>query len=390
MTLNPKPNPAAGRVVLVLQGGGALGAYQVGVYQAMEQAGLRPDWVIGTSIGAINGALIAGNAPGDRMDKLTAFWHRVQRGLLPAAAGSLPLVGAQIANWLTTVQGLGGFFTPNHLAFASQTWPLGTTKAGYYSVEPLKQTLSDLIDFKRINDGTCRLTVGAADVRNAQMHYFDSRKCAFDIRHVLASGALPPAFPPVEIDGGLYWDGGILSNTPVEAVFDDYPRRSSLVFVVHIWSPAGSDPVSICDVMERDKDVRYASRAQSHIARQQQIHRLRHVVSSLAQYIPEADRANPEVEDLLGYGCVTKMHVVRIVAPRLPNDNQYKDIDFSEAGIAARWAAGLADTRATIARAPWTEPSDPLEGFVLHEPVSGQQTPDLGMPTGLPAWSDSH
>jgi NTE family protein len=199
------------------------------------------------------------------------------------------------------------------------------------------------------------------------MHYFDNRDAKLDVRHVMASGALPPAFPPVAIDGELYWDGGILSNTPVEAVFDDYPRRSGLVFAVHIWNPTGPNPETMADVMHRQKDVQYASRAHSHILRQQQLHKLRHIVSQLAKRLPEEERAKPEVEEMAGYGCLTRMHVVRLLAPGLDSDDHMKDIDFSPGGIESRWAAGLAATRDAIARAPWKQPSDPLEGFVLHD-----------------------
>jgi NTE family protein len=361
------------RITLVLQGGGALGAYQAGVYEALHDAGMRPDWVIGTSIGAINASLIAGNKPEKRIERLKAFWQRVEHGFLPAMAASLPFGGAGFANWMTLVNGVAGFFTPNPLAFASTTWPLGPERAGYYRTDPLRGTLSDLVDFNLINSGRCRLTVGAANVRTAMMHYFDSRETRFDVRHVMASGALPPAFPPVLINDELYWDGGILSNTPVEAVFDDYPRRSGLVFAVHIWNPSGPDPQTISDVLHRQKDVQYSSRAHSHIVRQQQIHHMRHIIAELAARLPPAERAKPEVDEMAGYGCLTQMHVVRLLAPVLDGDDSYKDIDFSPSGIKERWKAGYENTRAVIARAPWNDPVDPLEGFVLHEAVGGEE-----------------
>lgn len=355
------------RITLVLQGGGALGAYQAGVYEALEEAGLRPDWVIGTSIGAINAALIAGNKPADRVARIKAFWKRVEHDFPTNQAANLPFVGGQLAAWMTMARGVEGFFKPNPLAFASQDWPLGADRAGYYSTDPLRKTLSDLIDFDLINSGACRLTVGAADVQTAEMRYFDSRDTALDVRHVMASGALPPAFPPVRINDSLYWDGGILSNTPVEAVFDDYPRRSGLVFVVHIWNPSGPAPQTINSVMNRQKDVQYASRAHSHIMRQQQIHRLRHIVAELAARLPPEERQKPEVDDMAGYGCLTQMHVVRLLAPPLEGESHTKDIDFSAGGVASRWKSGYENTKAMVARAPWTDPVDPLEGFVLHE-----------------------
>ena len=363
------------RVVLVLQGGGALGAYQAGVYQALHEAGLEPQWVIGTSIGAINASLIAGSAQADRIARLREFWRRVEHGAPTRLAASFPLLGGQLATWMTTMGGLDGFFRPNPLAFAGAHVRLGADNAGYYSTEPLRQTLSDLIDFERINRGDCRLTVGAANVRTARMRYFDSRDTPLDIRHVMASGALPPAFPPVRIGGDLYWDGGVLSNTPVEAVFDDAPRRSALVFAVHIWNPDGPEPQTMNDVLHRQKDVQYSSRAHSHIQRQKQIHRLRHIIAELAARLPPEERGKPEVGEMAAYGCLTQMHVVRLLAPVMDGENHTKDIDFSPAGIKARWAAGYANTCEVIARAPWSGPSDPLEGFVLHEAAAGKAQP---------------
>jgi NTE family protein len=189
----------------------------------------------------------------------------------------------------------------------------------------------------------------------------------------MASGALPPAFPAVRIDGELYWDGGILSNTPVEAVFDDYPRRNSLVFAVHIWKPDGAEPETIWEVLNRQKDIQYSSRAATHIARQKHLHRLRHVVSELVKRMPEQLRSNPEVQDLAGYGCLTRMHVVRLLAPTLDGEDHTKDIDFSPAGIRARWEAGYADTRRLIGMAPWEGEFDAIEGFVLHEAKAGTE-----------------
>jgi NTE family protein len=183
----------------------------------------------------------------------------------------------------------------------------------------------------------------------------------------MASGALPPAFPAVRIDDELYWDGGILSNTPVEAVFDDNPRRDSVVFAVHIWNPNGPEPTSIAEVMNRQKDLQYASRAETHIARQRQIHKLRHIIADLAKRLPDAAKADPMVREAAGYGCVTRMHVVRLLAPNLGSEDHSKDIDFSRAGIEARWQAGLADTRRALQQKPWTAEADPLEGFLLHE-----------------------
>ena len=356
-----------GQIVLVLQGGGALGAYQAGVYQALHEAGLEPDWVIGTSIGAINASLIAGNKPDQRLAKLEAFWNRVVHNPALEIAASVPGVGRAWSNWMTLTTGIPAFFKPNPLAFLGQHVALPVDAAGYYSTHPLEETLSDLVDFPAINDGPTRLTVGAANIQTGEMRYFDSRDTRLTVRHVMASGALPPAFPAVRIDGELYWDGGIVSNTPVEAVFDDNPRRNSLVFAVHMWNPDGPEPDTIREVLNRQKDVQYCSRAVSQIKRQKQIHRLRHIIAELAMRLPESERESNLVREMAGYGCLTRMHVVRLLAPPLEGDDHTKDIDFSRKGIRCRWAAGYGDARRVLADAPWEAEVDPIEGFYLHE-----------------------
>ena len=214
-------NANNGQVVLVLQGGGALGAYQGGVYQALHDAGIEPDWLIGTSIGAINASIIAGNKVEDRLARLQEFWRRVERSSLWGAFPAFTGVADALSSWTTLATGIPGFFETNLRAFLGAHVPLGADHAGYYSTEPLRQTLEELVDFSLINSGHPRLTVGAAHVRTSMMHYFDSKEMEITPAHIMASGALPPAFPAVRIDGELYWDGGILSNTPTERIFDD-------------------------------------------------------------------------------------------------------------------------------------------------------------------------
>ena len=226
----------------MLQGGGALGSYQAGVYQALHEAGIEPDWIIGTSIGAINASLIAGNAPQNRLSRLREFWKKMEQNPIWSFRDIFPGFNEKLSYWSTVTNGIPGFFRPNPLAHAGDSYPLGADNAGYYSTSPLERTLTELVDFNLVNQCTPRLTVGAAHVRTSQMRYFDSRDGELGVRHVMASGALPPAFPAVRIDGELYWDGGILSNTPTEAVFDDNPRKNSLIFAVHLWNPSGAEP----------------------------------------------------------------------------------------------------------------------------------------------------
>ncbi|MEO5686694.1 MAG: patatin-like phospholipase family protein [Burkholderiaceae bacterium] len=362
----PSPSPSPGQIVLVLQGGGALGAYQVGVYEAMHDAGIEPDWVIGTSIGAINAALIAGNAPADRMERLNAFWRHVETPRGVAGPFDWLGMGNLVANMTTVMRGIPAFFEPNVAALRGSRADVGVEQAAYYSTDPLRQTLRDLVDFDSLADGAVRLTVGAVNANSGAMRYFDSRREALGVDHVMASGALPPAFPAVRIDGQPYWDGGLYSNTPIEAVLDDNPRRDSLIFAVNVWHQTGPEPESIWQVMGRQKDIQFASRADSHILRQKQIHRLRHVIRELAKELPTGRQRDAHVRELAAFGCSTTMHVAHLVAPRLEAEDSTKDIDFSPAGVRARREAGYADTRRMLERSPWRSPTDPIEGVIEH------------------------
>lgn len=371
--VNEIRNANGGQVVLVLQGGGALGAYQGGVYQALHEAGIEPDWLIGTSIGAINASIIAGNRVDDRLAKLEEFWRRVERSSLWAAFPAWTGVADTLSSWATLTTGIPGFFETNRRAFLGAQVPLGADHAGFYSTEPLRRTLEELVDFSRINRDHPRLTVGAAHLRTSMMHYFDSKEMELAAAHVMASGALPPAFPAVRIDGELYWDGGILSNTPTERIFDDHPRRNSLIFAVHLWNPTGGEPETIWEILHRAKDIQYSSRIASHIVRQREAHKLRHVITNLLAYVPEEEKQDPLLKELAQYRCDTRMHVVRLLAPRLDRESHTKDIDFSPDGIRARWEAGYADTNRALARRAWLGEFGLLDGVILHEPEPGAE-----------------
>jgi NTE family protein len=363
----PQKVARLGQVVLVLQGGGALGAYQAGVYEALHEAGIEPDWVIGTSIGAIHAAIIAGNEPANRLDKIKAFWKSVAIDpFYDSITATMPWLNrGTLQQMITMMQGIANFCKPNPSLYTNKKLPADA--AAFYQTEPLKETLNQLIDFSLIAKKKTRLTVGAANLRSSEMHYFDSRSIPIDVRHVMASGALPPAFPAIRIDDDYYWDGGVLSNTPCEVIFDDNPRRNSLVFSVDIWNPAGDEPATMGDVVTRQQEVQFSSRLVSHIRRQKQIHRLRHIISDLASRFPEDQRRSPEIRPLAAYGCVTYMHFVQLVAPRIDGEDHMKGIDFTPAGIRARWEAGLKDTRKVLERQPWEGEFDPLEGLYLHE-----------------------
>lgn len=365
-----------GQVVLVLQGGGALGAYQAGVYEALHEAGIEPDWVIGTSIGAINGALIAGNPPRVRLERLCDFWKCVEQNAgADVSEYCLPPFGSVAVNLMTMAAGIPTFFRPNPMALLGQHALVGIENAAYYSTAPLRDTLARLLDLDYLNGGRTRISLGAVKVRSGEMSYFDSRNEAIAMDHIMASGALPPAFPAIRIKDEFYWDGGIYSNTPLEAVLDDRPRRDSLIFTVDVWKADGPEPATLWQVAGREKDIRYASRAKSHIARQKQIHHLRHVILELAKAIPEEMRKSPKVKELSSWGCQTMMHVVRLVASGISGEDQLKDIDFTPSGIRARWRAGYADTRRMLDLSPWDRPVDPIEGIVIHDAVAGSEAP---------------
>jgi NTE family protein len=332
-----------GQIVFVLQGGGALGAYQAGVYEALHEAKVEPDWVIGTSIGAINGAIIAGNPPGQRIERLKQFWDQVAyQG--SATAGVFPVLDEWLRNVSIMTRGIPAFFTPRLATLLGMHSDGGAAPAAFYSTEPLRQTLLSLIDFSYLNGKQTRLTVGAVGVCNGRMRYFTNRDAPLDVDHVMASAAFPPGFP----------------------VLDDHPRRDSVIFAVQLWPAHGREPKSILQAMSRQRDIQYSSRAESHLERQKQIHRLRHVIRELEQYIPEAQRDAAEVRELLGWGCGTTMQVIELDAPRLAGDDLHKDIDFSSNGIKRRWAAGYEDTVRMLEKAPWLEPPDPMEGIAVY------------------------
>ncbi|RAZ93077.1 patatin-like phospholipase family protein [Mesorhizobium hawassense] len=379
ITRNPstsEPLPEHGRAtdaavqhqtVLVLQGGGALGAYQAGVYQALCEGGIEPDWVIGTSIGAINAALIAGNRREDRLPRLQEFWDGVSRSS-PFDEFFRMMVPSNIfANMGTVMCGIPGFFEPNPSAMFGVNREVGVENASYYTTDPLKRTLCNLVDFDYLNAHHTRLTVGAVNVNTSELKYFDTRDMTLSAAHIMASGALPPAFPAVCIDGEPYWDGGIYSNTPIEVVLDARPRRDALIFAVNMWQPRATEPKSIWQVMGRQKDLQYASRGRSHVARQEQLHRLRHVVREMGRLVPEERRDDPMFKELASYGCRSVMHLVRLLSPRLDGEDHTKDIDFTRAGIRTRWQAGYEHGKRVLTEKPWECEVDMLQGIVIHE-----------------------
>ncbi len=361
------------RTVLIFQGGGALGAFQAGVFEATQHGELAPDWVIGTSVGAINAALIAGNRPEHRMEHLYEFWARVGQGWMidqDTSADTASYAGTLAGQWNTMaamVAGLPNFFTPRWASGFAFGLPVPPASASYYDTGPLRKILEELVDFDYLNDSPIRLSVGAVNVENGQIRYFDSRSETLRVEHILASSALPPAFPAVEIDGRHYWDGGIHSNTPLEWMLRDMPRQHSLCIMATLWPIEDTVPRTLPAVLKRGKELQYASRAQTLVSLEQELHSLRHSVSLLAARLPKAVREEPEVAHSIRLGCRSVYHLVRLQAPRLADESHAKDIEFTPTRVGQRWAAGYRDARQALDARPWEAAVGAEEGVLLHD-----------------------
>jgi NTE family protein len=369
-TIN-KLNPAGLRVVLVLQGGGALGAYQAGVYQAMHEHDLTPDWIVGTSIGAINAALLAGNPKEVRMQRLKQFWDGISHrdGFDPAR---LPDAQRRSNVWLssidTVLRGVPGFFMPRLFSMFPAGLPVAPEVASFYDTAALGDTLNSLVDFDCLNKpGGMRLTVNAMGVKTGALASFDTTSRTLGADHIRASGALPPGFPAVRIDGELYWDGGLYSNTPLETVLDDLPHVDSLCFMVDLWSADGPEPTTLDEVQTREKDVMFASRSQRHIEDYLRTHNLQHRLRELYALLPKSAKSKAGVAELAELGCDSTIHVVRLPYSGRDWHMASKDINFSQGSIAWRWDQGYQDALRAIAHAGWLTEVSEETGLVVHE-----------------------
>ncbi|MFZ1148113.1 MAG: patatin-like phospholipase family protein [Xanthobacteraceae bacterium] len=367
------------KVGLVLQGGGALGSYQAGVYEALASSEYLPDWVAGISIGAINAAIIAGNQPDDRLNHLHAFWNEITNHTSSWPDG----LGWPFAAWqrqasafMAVMYGQPGFFAPRQL----YDWFSPKKRTSYYDTSALKRTLERLVDFDRINKANdIRLSVGAVNVRTGQFTYFDSAHMAICAEHIMASGALPPGFPSIEIDGEHYWDGGLFSNTPLEYVLDYYPRRSRLTFQVDVFQPAGWLPTNLDETSEREKDIRYASRTQNCTDAARDKHHVRHAINELHKLLPPEIANTEEAERLYELGCVTEMDIVQLIyRPREPEGHS-KDYEFGHASMEGRWRQGVADAQGALRASPWLAPMPKELGvrvFDMDETFSAEKVAD--------------
>jgi NTE family protein len=382
MNVQTKPNFGAAqrllpfeRVALVLQGGGALGAYQAGVYEALAEARIHPDWIAGISIGGINAAIIAGNPPNMRVNRLREFWTQVTSdaprhwfGWAGAKGdGARKLLNQFSAN-LALMQGANGFFTARPLAPWLQ--PSGTLEAtSFYDTRELKRTLERLVDFDRLNAGLVRFSVGAVNVRTGNFVYFDTTTHTIQPEHVMASGALPPGFPSIEIEGEHYWDGGLVSNTPLQWVVESEPRRDTLAFQVDLWSARGDFPRTMLNAMTREKEIRYSSRTRAGTDQFKRIQKLRCAAAGLLEQLPEHLKNSPEA-GLLGTVADRKVfNIIHLIYRARNYEGHSKDYEFSRASMEEHWRAGYHDARRTLRHSEVLERPKNLEGLFTFDLV---------------------
>ena len=366
--------PAQAQRVLVLQGGGALGSYQAGAFQALCSAGFEPEWVAGISIGAINAAIIAGNDARKRIDRLKEFWEMVSAAVSwnPLFDGdrNRSLFNETSAAVIATF-GVPGFFTPR--IPPAPLWPQGTPQAvSYYDTAPLKKTLERLVDFDRINDLKCRLSVGAVGITSGNFRYFDNVEFKrqgkrIGPEHIMASGALPPGFPAVLIDGEYYWDGGIASNTPLDYVLDAETDRDLLIFQVDLFSARGPLPATLLEAAEREKDIRYSSRTRMNTDKNRQIHNARRALRDLMGKLPDDLKRDPSVELLCKAAKENTVTVVHLIYKSKNYETNSKDYDFSHVAMVEHWNAGVRDVHLSMRHKEWLERPQSGETMVTYD-----------------------
>jgi NTE family protein len=341
--------------VLVLQGGGALGSYQAGAYQALCHFDFEPEWVAGISIGAVNAAIIAGNERDKRIEKLKEFWNMVSAPVPWKPIGSSDRsrsIFNETSAALIATFGVPGFFTPR--IPPAPLWPPGHPESqSYYDTAPLKRTLERLVDFDRINDLQCRLSVGAVSVTTGNFRYFDNlefRRLGKRIgpEHIMASGALPPGFPAIEIEGEHYWDGGIASNTPLDYVLDTEIDRDLLIFQVDLFSARGPLPQTLLEAAEREKDIRFSSRTRMNTDKNRQVHEARRAVRDLIMKLPDDLKNDPSVQFLCKAAKENTVTVVHLIYRSKNYETSSKDYDFSHIAMAEHWNAGARDVHLSM------------------------------------------
>lgn len=364
-------------VALVLQGGGALGAYQAGVYEGLHEAGIRPTWLAGISIGALNTAVIAGSPEAQRVDRLREFWERICAAPVewPASEGlaeALPFafdtrsVHNAAAAMRALFQGQPGFFKPRFPPpFLSPF--AGDAATSFYDTSPLRDTLLDLVDFDRLNSGDIRVSVGAVNVRSGNFVYFDTAERKLGPEHFMASGALPPGFPAIEIDGEFYWDGGVVSNTPLSYVLSTEPRRDTLAFQVDLWSARGRLPDDLMEVNSRQKDIQYSSRTRAITTYMLQMQRMRQALQRVMERLPEEAKQDPEMRAIAELACHRAYNIVHLIYQSKAYEGHSKDYEFGLDAMREHWQSGLDDIRRTLADPRRLDRPAPEVGVVTHD-----------------------
>lgn len=356
-------------VALVLQGGGALGAYQGGVFEALQEAGIDASWLSGVSIGAINAAIIAGNAPGDQLDRLRDFWETVSKRKIWAFTPEGDVfrrMRNQHSAMMTMTTGLPGFFTPRMtnpwLAVAGAS---GATS--FYDTAELEITLNRLVDWNIVNNGERRLSVGAVNVATGNFRYFDSAIEEIDARHVMASGALPPAFPAIEIENEHYWDGGIVSNTPLQYLLEQDDLRDTLAFQVDLFSARGTLPRDMGEVMSRHKDIMYSSRTRNNTDTFRRLHNIKLHLHDALLKVPEDQRSLADREFLARMQDVPQINICHLIYQPRIYESDAKDYEFSGTSMQEHWASGYRDTVRTLRHGKWLAKPDECVGMTVHD-----------------------
>jgi len=354
--------------VIVLQGGGALGAYQAGAYEALCDAGHMPNWVAGTSIGAVNAAIIAGNPPEQRASRLREFWERVSSRLIAWPLGtddSSRRIFNETSAALSAIGGVPGFFEPR--IPPAVVMPQGTLEAiSVYDTEPLKATLIELVDFDLLNSGLVRMSIGAVQVLTGNMQYFDTALQTIGPEHVMASGALPPGFPPIEIDGEPYWDGGLVSNTPLEHVLErSGPREDMCIFQIDLFSAKGCMPETLFDITQREKEIRYSSRTRLNTDVFRELQTIRRAIRQLRTKVPQELCDNPNWQLLDSVSCDAAVTIVLLIHRRAAYWTQSSDYEFSRYSMDEHWLAGRADVERTLSDPAWKNRTRPEEGVMV-------------------------
>ncbi|WP_028164621.1 patatin-like phospholipase family protein [Bradyrhizobium elkanii] len=357
------------RVALVLQGGGALGAYQAGVYQALHEAGIEPDWICGVSIGAINSAIIAGNPPERRLERLHTFWDRITSRKIwhYTPDGDIFRKARNFtSSFMTTVLGQPGFFAPH----TTNPWlsPAGArTATSYYDTAPLRESLLELVDFERINSKRMRFAVGAVNVLSGNFIYFDNAHDEIIPEHIMASGALPPALPMVKVGTDHFWDGGIVSNTPLQHLLDQVDSLNSLVFQVDLFSARGVLPRDIHDVMARHKDIMYSSRTRYNTDMYRKTHNLRARLYKALSKIPNEQLSEEERQLRDSNSALPSIAILQLIYQQKAYEGHAKDHEFSGTSMREHWMSGHEDTKRTLMRRDWIKMPDAGMGIVVHD-----------------------